>query len=169
VSLRFTLTAGDRVRRDVVLRAEAASAAPSVEPGSLPSEPASPATAVARPGGNRLLLRRVGWAAIGIGAAGLAVGTAFGFLAIGNKAAFSDTCHGRVCPPSAQSGIHSMHVDAVASNIGFAVGILGVAAGGVLLILFPETTAGTPRDAAAGVVVRPWAGLGNVGVRGTFR
>jgi hypothetical protein len=169
VSLRLTLAAGDRMRREVVLGGEPGPGPASVAPGTLPSEPAAPATAIAPSRGNALLMRRLGWAALGAGAAGLTLGTVFGFLAIGNKAAFSYKCHGVECPPSAQPEIAYMHINAVAANIGFAVGILGAGAGGALLLLFPETAADTSRDRAGGVAVRPWAGLGDVGVRGTFR
>lgn len=174
VSLRLTLSEGDHVRRDVVFKAAAAPAPASAEPFAQGNETVSPAAAVSSHGGSNVItMRRLGWAAVGAGAAGLVLGSIFGVVAVGKRSALGDECNGRACPPTskAESDIEALHANGVAANISFAVGILGVGAGGALLFLFPENPASTeaPRGAARGLVVRPWAGLGDVGVRGSFR
>jgi hypothetical protein len=170
VSLRLTLSEGDHVRRDVVFKAAPAPAPASAEPPAQGNEPAGPPAA--SPGASNVVtMRRIGWAAMGAGAAGLVLGTVFGLVAVGKHSSLGDECNGRECPATAQPDIDGQHFDAVAANISFAVGILGVAAGGALVFLFPESAASTqpPRSAAGGIVVRPWAGLGNLGVSGSFR
>jgi hypothetical protein len=170
VSLRISVGRGEHVRRDVVLRAPAEALA-TVEPPAPGSAPANPRVSPAPPPGNVVMMRRIGWAALGVGAAGLTLGAIFGFLAIGKKEALGDECNGRACPRSAQPDIDGLHFDGVASDISFAVAVLGVGAGSVLLFIFPDSEAApeAPREAAAGIVVRPWAGLGHLGVKGTFR
>ena len=169
VSFRLTLGEGDHVRRDVVFKPAPAPA--SGEPPAQGSETVS-APAASSPGGSNVItMRRIGWAAMGAGAAGLALGTIFGLVAVSKHSSLGDECNGRACPRTekAESDIEGLHANGVAANISFAVGILGVAAGGALLFLFPESATEAPRSAASGLVVRPWAGLGDVGVRGSFR
>ncbi len=172
VSLRLTLADGDHVRRDVVFRAAPAAAEPAVEPPASSGEPSTRAVSAPRSEGNVVNMRRIGWASIGAGAAGLTLGTVFGFLATGKKVSLGNECHALTCPPSARADIDGLHFDAVAADISFAVGILGVGAGSALLLFFfPENAAAidAPRQAAGGIAVRPWAGLGALGLRGSFR
>ena len=176
-SLRLSLREGDRVRRDVLLKVapagQVARPAPEGEgrPGAVPAP--APAEAEKDAVTTRAAMHRIMWAAIGAGAAGVTLGTLFGFVALGKKGSLDRMCQGTSCPPGAQGDIDAMHVDAVAANVSFAVGLLGLGAGGALLFAFPENQAsggraGAPRDGGA-ILVRPWAGLGDVGVRGTFR
>jgi hypothetical protein len=167
VSLQLELKEGDRVRREVVFKAAGRIARAGAPPGS-----EAEAGAVAFPGsgqGSAITTRRIAWAAIGAGAAGMTLGTVFGFLAIARKAALESACHETVCPDGQEYNIAAMHVNGVASNFSFAIGVLGLGAGGVLLWAYPQGVgAEAPRDGGH-LVVRPWAGLGDVGVSGRFR
>ena len=178
VSLRLTLRPGDRVRRDVVFRSAPPVAAKGARPvgageataageGATDERPVSSHAASEREVVN---MRRIGWAAIGAGSAGMTLGTVFGFLALARKISLEGACPNLVCKRASDSDIEGMHFDGVAANISFAVGLLGLGAGGALLLLYPEAPHGeAPRAGAGAVSVRPWAGLGDVGVRGTFR
>ncbi len=167
VSIRLLLKQGDRVRRDVVFKAGTASAK---DASSGPEAAAGPASAQGGAEGNLPSMHRIAWSAIGVGAAGVVLGTIFGFLALGRKDALDRECRGTLCPEAAASDIEGLHVNAVGSNISFAIGLLGLGAGGALLLLYPEgsMTHASP-DGAAAIVVRPWAGLGDLGVQGRFR
>jgi hypothetical protein len=157
--VRLTLKEGDRVRREIVLKTAGAGAVPGS--AEAPSSTFGP--------GSANMTRRIAWAALGIGAAGMTLGTVFGFLAIGRKVALGKACQGTVCTEDQQSNIDALHADAVASNISFAFGLLGLGTGGVLLVAFPQNAAAEARRDEPGLVVRPWAGVGNVGVAGRFR
>jgi hypothetical protein len=166
VLLRLALKKGDRVRREVVFEATGGTAGASSEGalggGSVGPRGSAQASAV--------LTRRIGWAAIGAGAAGMTLGTVFGFVALGRRLSLGHACNGgSECPDGQEDNIESMHVNAVASNVSFAIGVLGLAAGGVLLFGFPQGFGGGAARDEAGLVVRPWAGLGNLGIAGRFR
>jgi hypothetical protein len=162
VVLRLVLRGGERLRREVVFKAVPAGAKPARAEG----EAAVSAPPSAEPGA--LTTRRIAWTAIGAGAAGVTLGTIFGFLALGRKASLKNACDGSLCPPTQEDNIEAMHVNAVASNVSFLIGLLGLGAGGVLLFAFPDGFgAETPR-AESDLVVRPWVGLGGVGVAGRF-
>jgi hypothetical protein len=165
VLLRLALKKGDRVRREVVFEATGGTAGASSEGelggGSVGAQGSAQASAV--------LTRRIGWAAIGAGAAGMTLGTVFGFVALGRRVSLGKACNGSECPDGQEDTIESMHVNAVASNVSFAIGVLGLAAGGVLLFAFPQGFGGGAARDEAGLVVRPWAGLGNLGFAGKFR
>jgi hypothetical protein len=169
VSIRLLLKPGDRVVRDVVFKA-ASAAAKDVGSRSAGEAAAGPVSAPGGAEGNVRSVRRIAWSAIGAGGAGLTLGTIFGFLALGRKAALGRECRGTVCPEAAAGDIEGLHVNAVAANISFAIGLLGLGAGGALLLLYPEgpMTNSSP-DGAAASVVGLWAGLGDVGVQGRFR
>jgi hypothetical protein len=159
-SVRFALKEGDRVRREIDLKA-AGTAGSGTVPGS--AEPASSTS------GQGNATRRIAWGAIGVGAAGVTLGTVFGFLALARRVALGKACQGTMCTQDQQPNIDALHADAVASNISFAFGLLGLGTGGVLLIAFPQSVAPEARRDEPGLVVRPWAGVGNVGVAGRFR
>ncbi len=165
VSLSLSLKEGERVRREVVFKA---SVAPST-PGEGQTD-VSTVSSRAMAEGNARTMHRIAWSALGAGAAGVVLGTAFGFLALAKKAALGRECDGTECPPGSEGDIEAMHVNAVACNISFALGLLGLAGGGAILYFYPEGPAIDASPGGAGaVVVRPWVGLGNVGLQGGFR
>ena len=126
-SLRLSLREGDRVRRDVLLKVASAGqvARPAFDAeGHASASPAStPAEAEKEAATTRAAMHRIMWAAIGAGAAGVTLGTLFGFVALGKKGSLDRMCQGTSCPPGAQGDIDAMHVDAVAANVSFAVGL----------------------------------------------
>jgi hypothetical protein len=166
-SVRLSLNEGDRLRREVVLKEAGKTDRPGAVPGAPDAETAAPSIS-GQVSANTT--RRIAWGVIGAGAAGITLGTIYGFLGISRRAALGRACDAAGgCPKEQQPNIDFMHVDAVASNISFAVGVLGLAAGGVLLFAFPQSLGAEHRRDEAGLVVRPWAGLGDVGVAGRFR
>jgi hypothetical protein len=170
VVLRLSLNEGDHVQREVLFKAPAAVAArPATDgPGEAPAIAGVPAAP--RSESHTGFVRRLGWTAIGAGAAGVVLGSVFGFIGLGKQSSLKSACQGNgACPPSSQSDIEALHVDAVASNISFGVGILGLGTGTALLLIFPEATQPeTPPDRATAFRIRPWVGVGDVGMLGSF-
>jgi hypothetical protein len=167
VVLRLVLKGGERLRREVVFKAAVPGAKPArAEGGAQVSAAAVSPPPSTDPGA--LTTRRIAWTAIGAGAAGVTLGTIFGFLALGRKSSLRSACDGSLCPQTQEDNIEALHVNAVASNVSFLIGALGLGAGAVLLFAFPDGFgAETPR-AEVGLVVRPWVGLGGVGAAGRF-
>ena len=170
IVLRLVLREGERVRREVIFRAvpHAATTARAGSEGGAQVEVA-PGSPPISPGSSALTTRRIGWAAIGAGAAGVTLGSIFGLLAVGKKSSLRNACNGSLCPPTQEDNIEALHVNAVAANVSFLIGFLGLGAGGVLLFAFPEGLGGESPRAESALVVRPWAGLGSVGAAGRFR
>jgi hypothetical protein len=168
IVLRLVLREGERVRREIIFRAvpHVATTARSGAEGGVQVAPVSPPPS---PGSSALTTRRIGWAAIGAGAAGVTLGSVFGLLAVGRKSSLRSACNGSLCPPTQEDNIEALHVNAVAANVSFLIGFLGLGAGGVLLFAFPEGSGGESPHAESALVVRPWAGLGSVGAAGRFR
>ena len=106
--------------------------------------------------------------AFGVGGAGVALGAVFGILALGTKSTLDNECPGKVCPPSAKSDVDNLSSRATVSNIAFAVGAVGVAAGVVLLVTLHGSDAPKTAMARPPVRVTPWIGLGAAGLGGTF-
>jgi PEGA domain len=108
-----------------------------------------------------------GAVALGVGGLGLAAGTVFGILALSTKSTLDSDCTNKVCQASSQSNINSLNTQATLSTVGFAVGIVGVAAGVILLVVSHKTESALlePR----GPHVSPWLGIGTAGVGGTFQ
>lgn len=102
------------------------------------------------------------------GGAGIIVGSIFGGLALGKKSSLDSACHPKSdCPASSQSDIDALGTNATIATVGFVVGGVAAAAGGVWLLVGgkskPSTTA-----SAGHVVVHPWVGPTSAGVSGAF-
>jgi hypothetical protein len=166
---------GEKDRHEhVVLRSNAAVAPvpppPTVPrpvvPAPIPPPAPTPAPSPAPVSPPRMPTTRIlSFAALGVGVAGVAVGSIFGVTALGKKASLDDACSGKACPPSEQSDITGLHSSATVSNIGFGVGIVGLAAG-TALFLVSRGARGSGQPATAWVT--PWFGPGGTGVGGTF-
>jgi hypothetical protein len=138
--------------------------APGSTTSSAPYAPATQ-TAVSSGGGSG---RGIAYALIGLGGAGLVVGSVFGGLALSTKSSLDSACPTKTaCPASSQSDIDALNTRATVSSIGFGVGVAGILVGGVLLVTSQgEAPAATP--APRGAHLSPWVGLGAAGVGGTF-
>jgi hypothetical protein len=86
-------------------------------------------------------LRTWGWVAGGVGAAGVLAGTITGVMVFGKKSTVDQNCTGAVCNPEGLSAADSGKSLAMVSNIGFGIGLAGLATGAVLLLTQPKTTA----------------------------
>ena len=110
------------------------------------------------------------FAALGAGVAGVAVGAIFGALALGNKKSLDDHCPSGTCPASEQGDIEGLHTNAVGSNIGFAIGIVGLAAATVLfLVAHPTARHAIEAKGESGGARPTLIGLGGAGLEGTFQ
>jgi hypothetical protein len=137
--------------------ATAASTEPTADPPPTSDEPP---LAVTSSGSSKT----AGYVVLGLGAAFTVAGGVTGALAFGKKGDVDDNCRGNVCNAAGKSAGDSMKSLATISNIGFGVGIVGLAVGTVLLVRSPKkTTAFTiaptmavtgPRDGFGGVVGR---------------
>jgi hypothetical protein len=114
------------------------------------------------------------YVALGVGAAGLAVGGVTGFLALGKKGDLKG-CEGTRCPSSQQDTLDSAQSLATISTVGFTVGFVGVGLGVVLLLTGSNSSSAGPgrskvakREPLGHVHVEPWIGTHSAGVSGTF-
>jgi hypothetical protein len=103
----------------------------------------------------------VGFAAIGVGGAGVLVGAITGGLAISKHNSLAATCMAGVCVGQ-DSAISSYHLLGTVSDVGLVVGGAIAATGIVLLVTAPK--AGAPDHAW----VSPAFGPGFAGVKGRF-
>ncbi|MDP9002590.1 MAG: hypothetical protein M3O46_21075 [Myxococcota bacterium] len=108
--------------------------------------------------------------AFGIGGVGIAVGSVVGIMALGTKSALDNACGDKkMCPASSQSDIDALSTRATISNVGFGVGIVGVAVGTALLLTSrgDEARPASPPTAHR-VRISPWLRIGTAGVGGSF-
>ena len=116
-------------------------------------------------------MRIASFAALGVGAVGLGVGTVFGLQSMGKRSDADDLCPDpNRCPLSQKDKVEGLDEDArkaqTLATIGFIAGGVGVAAGVTLFVL-----SGKKQDQTAqqrGPTIHPWLGLGSAGVTGTF-
>jgi len=108
--------------------------------------------------------RYVAYGALGLGGAGIIVGSITGALAIRKHSQLKNACGGSGCPAGQSGALDSYHTMTSLSTVSFIVGGVGAAAGAVLLLTQPTR----PSQAARGAVVTPYIGISSVGVTGTF-
>lgn len=108
--------------------------------------------------------RTLGWAALGVGAAGIVTGGVTGFLVLGKKRALEDNanCSGTTCAPPAHDDVDSYNRLRTISTVSFIVGGAAAALGTTLLL----TSHGSEGD--AGTSVSAYVGVGHAGVTGSF-
>jgi hypothetical protein len=125
---RVTLDPGQR--RDVVLDLSApATPAPTAAPTATPAPTASP-TNMGTP------VRTWAWIAGGIGLAGLAVGSIAGAVVMGDASTIQSQCHPDLsCSPAGLSAASQSRILGPISDVGFAVGGVGLATSLVLFLL----------------------------------
>jgi len=109
--------------------ADAAAPPPPVEPDE--------------PGSGDVLFPMKTWAFIagGVGAAGIVVGSITGGLVFAKKGDVEDNCVDQVCNQDGKDAADSAATLGMVSNVSFAVGIVGLAAGTALWFLAPDEQA----------------------------
>jgi hypothetical protein len=103
-----------------------------------------------------------------VAAAGIAVGSVFGLLAMSDKSDLDRACNGKSCPPSSQSTFDDGRRDGLVSTIGFAAAIAGAGAGAAYLLF---TTPKSPEAASAArhaPSFQVFVGPGTIATKGTF-
>jgi hypothetical protein len=111
---------------------------------------------------------------LGVGAAGLALGSVTGLLAMSKEGDLEDLCpqDGRCPRGEPTETLESARTLATVSTIGFGVGLASAAVGAVLL--FTGSNSGSARSTPAPSLAvdrftaRPWVSLGSAGVSGSF-
>ncbi len=152
--------------------AEAQQQTLEVEPGAELPKPAPPPPPAPAPAPVQMEpdddgpKRLAGFVALGVGAAGVAVGTISGVLALQKKSAMDDDCaeaNGRLeCGADGMDAAHAGNTYATISTIAFVVGVAGLGAGGWLVL-----SSGSSRPAAA-VTAGAAPNGGFMAVKGTF-
>ena len=104
-----------------------------------------------------------GWVALGVGGAGLIMGTATGVMALDKDKSMKDSCPDHQCINN-QSDVDSINRMRILSTVGFVVGAVGIGTGITLLATAPSPGNGSK----SGTSVRPWVGVGSVGLDGRF-
>ncbi|MEZ4373288.1 MAG: PEGA domain-containing protein [Polyangiaceae bacterium] len=107
------------------------------------------------------------WVALGVGAAGVLVGGVCGIIATQKEAQLAKDCPGGKCPRTSDADLTNTKSYAVASTVGFAVGVVGLAIGGYLWF-FDGADQPAPTRAARGPRVGAFVGLSSLGLAGEF-
>jgi hypothetical protein len=136
--------------------------APVLPPAPLVGGPVSGGPPAESPRRSNALAYVIG----GVGVAGIAVGSVTGILVFGKKSTVKDQCVGTTCSSNGVSAANSGKTLAVVSDIGFGVGIVGLATSAFLLLTQPKAEASALAPAPrwqplfAGAPGGAWAGLG---------
>lgn len=143
-------------KRDVKLVFEAGQAKPAK--GKVKGTPPE-----AEPPASGDTQRFVGWAALGVGAAGLVTGGVTGLLVLGKKGDLEDNeyCRGTECEQPAHGDVDSYNRLRTISGVSFIVGGVAAAVGATLLL----TSSGDAGDARS---VSAYVGVAHAGFRGSF-
>ncbi len=108
------------------------------------------------------LFRTIGWVGVGVGASGLVIGAANGVLTLTQQSSLEETCGAdRACPESASGDVDFFNFTRVATTVGLAVGVAGLAVGIPLLLT-------TEEQSTSSTAVVPWVGPQSAGLAGTF-
>jgi hypothetical protein len=131
----------------VALRLEADEAASKPEPAATgPVAPPPPKEVAPEEDRPMISSRLPAYVAFGVGAAGVAVGSIFGLMALGKKGDLEDACSPvRVCPPSERERIDDGKTFGTVSTVGFVIGGAALVAGAALFFMTqpPRKTART--------------------------
>jgi hypothetical protein len=147
----------------VELSLEPAPNAPPTPASPTPTTPApiAPVPATAPDEGGLSPLVMLGF---GVGAIGIGVGAVTGAMSLSRASQAKSLCSGTKCPVEAGPDIDASKGLAWGSNIGFGVGVVGLAVGVYGLV----TSRHAPPKPAHGLVVRPSIAPGWAGVGGAF-
>ena len=100
----------------------------------------------------------------GAGAVGIAIGAVTGSLSLSRASDAKKLCDGTRCPPAAGPDLDAAKGLAWGSNIGFAIGAIGVGVGIVGIVIGH----GAPPKATPALAITPEVGPGYAGVGGAF-
>ena len=173
-SITISIALGDSKRVPLDVRPPAASTPGAPRLGSAAPLPVTPPAAAAdtsappnQPTESHANSKLPAYVAGGIGVAGIVVGSVTGILVFGKKSTVKSDCVGTTC--NSADGVNAANSGkslATVSDIGFGVGIAGLAAGAILLLTQPKTEptaqASRPRwePLVASTGGGAWAGLG---------
>jgi hypothetical protein len=143
-----------------------------VDPNAVVAQPPPPGNTepppVAPSENKSSINKTIGYAALGVGAAGVVVGSIFGILAISSHSSISGNCTNGTCPASESDDISSYHTKGTVSTIGFIVGGVGLAAGAVLILTAPKAHADAQIGKSTPTFISPYIGPASAGVVGRF-
>jgi PEGA domain len=108
--------------------------------------------------------RATSYALLGLGTAGLVVGSVTGGLFFRKRSVLAAECDGEVCQPPSQKRIDTYRLYGTLSPIALGVGVASFGTGLVLLLTEQRRSPQT----ASGVHVRPLIAVGAIGAEGTF-
>jgi hypothetical protein len=139
-------------------------AVPAAVPAAPPAAPPPrPLTAPdASPGWSQ---RTWGYVVGGVGASGVVVGAVTGVLVLDKKSTVREDCTGRACSAAGVAAAHSGQTLATVSTASFAVGLVGLATGAVLVLTAPRAHIAQAGFRAVAPLVATdrhgaWAGVG---------
>ncbi len=148
-------------RRRLEVKLAPAPKAPPLPPPPPPTEPDIADEPVVVP--------PLAWAAFGVGAAGLVVGTVAGAVAVSQDSTLGEACQDKRCPSDKEADIDRLKTTAHVSTAGFAVAGVGAAVGLILVLVSDDSTSDpTSDEPQSGVVVQPALGLGTAAIIGRF-
>lgn len=109
------------------------------------------------------------FAGFGAAAVGVGVGTVAGLMSLGKTGDVKDQCTGNVCPASTEDDRASAKTLAWVSNVGFGVGVVGLALGTYALVSGPSkpSASASARASIAPVAAASPSGL-SLGAAGSF-
>lgn len=120
-------------------------------------------------GGGLGTQRTLGWVGVGVGTAGVLVGSIFGAMTLSRTSTIDEHCQGSVCDPVGLAANDDAYGSATASTVGFVVGGLALAAGVVLLLTAPPrrpaaTASAAGTASASASAAHPWPRARGVGL-----
>jgi hypothetical protein len=136
----------------------------------LPPPPVIPVLPLDEGGGTAM--RIGGWVAVGVGGAGLLLGTIAGGVVLSREKGLLARCPDHKCPPEAHDDARSFDSLRAASTAGFVIAGVGAAVGTTLLLLAPPGARTEPEPSDEPdedeVAMLPYVTFGGLGLKGTF-
>lgn len=158
-SRQVELSEGGRETIRLVLRPDPQAAAQPASPASAPSKAPGAPPPEASP-----TRRYLSYGLLGVGAAGLAVGTVFGLIAVSRKGELDEECPKKECKLSSDGLYERTQTAGLVSTVGFGVGAVGAGLGLYLLLSSSSSSAQVARSVQVGPGPSPLS----LGVQGAF-
>ncbi|MGZ5967340.1 MAG: hypothetical protein ACXWP4_06710 [Polyangiales bacterium] len=157
---RVKVVLGEGESKDLTLDLEAVGTSTLPSATEKPTHTQEPATGTTTNGTSTSPLT---WVGIAVGAAGIAMGSVSGALALSKGSKAKDQCVENQCPPSSHADYDNSRTWGTISTVSFAVGGAGVV---LMVIGLASGRSTTPEKTASRV--QPVVGLGSVGLVGSF-